>query len=162
MATITLKGSSIHTSGELPKAGSPAPNFELTSRTLEDLSLESFGKKRKLLNIFPSIDTSVCQAAYHHLFEQWKAKEGLILLNISADLPFALDRFCDKEAIVLSAFRSSFAADYGVEIVDGPLRGLCARAVVLLNEENKVVYTELVPEIAQEPNYAEIDKIISN
>ncbi|MDI3285067.1 thiol peroxidase [Polyangium sp. 15x6] len=155
MATITLKGNPIHTSGELPKQGSAAPDFQLLRGDLSRASLASFSGK-KILNIFPSIDTPVCAISVRK-FNERASKIGATVLNISEDLPFAQKRFCGAEGIdkteTLSAFRSSFGKEYGVEITDGPLAGLAARAVLVLDGDNKVVYAELVPEIAQEPNY---------
>ncbi|UQA60972.1 thiol peroxidase [Polyangium aurulentum] len=155
MATITLKGNPIRTSGELPAQGSAAPDFSLLKGDLSRASLSSFPGK-KVLNIFPSIDTPVCQASVRK-FNEVAAKRGVAVLNISEDLPFAQKRFCAAEGIdkceSLSAFRSSFGRDYGVEIAEGPFAGLTARAVVVLDESNKVIHAELVPEIAQEPNY---------
>jgi thioredoxin-dependent peroxiredoxin len=155
MATITLKGNPIHTSGELPAKGSAAPDFTLTKSDLSRVNLQSFPGK-KVLNIFPSVDTPVCATSVRK-FNEHVSQKGITVLNISEDLPFAHTRFCAAEGLkqveALSAFRSSFAKDYGVEITDGPLAGLAARSVVVLDESNKVVYTELVPEIAQEPNY---------
>jgi len=155
MATITLKGNPIRTSGELPAQGSAAPDFSLLKGDLSRASLSSFPGK-KVLNIFPSIDTPVCQTSVRK-FNKIAADKGVTVLNISEDLPFAQKRFCGAEGIdkceSLSAFRTSFGKDYGVEISEGPFAGLTARAVVVLDENNKVIHAELVPEIAQEPNY---------
>jgi thiol peroxidase len=155
MATITLKGNPIHTAGELPGKGSAAPDFSLLRGDLSRATLASFSGK-KILNIFPSIDTPVCATSVRK-FNQIASDKGVTVLNISEDLPFAQKRFCGAEGIEkcesLSAFRSSFGKDWGLEIADGPLAGLTARAVVVLDESNKVVHAELVPEIAQEPNY---------
>jgi thiol peroxidase len=156
MATITLKGNPIHTSGELPAKGSVAPAVNLTRGDLQDVALGSYSGK-KVLNIFPSIDTAVCQASVRRFNVEAAAKPGVRVINISADLPFAQKRFCAAEGIDkvenLSSFRSSFARDYGLQMTSGPLSGLCARAVIVLDEKDHVVYTELVPEIVQEPNY---------
>ncbi|HVK67801.1 MAG TPA: thiol peroxidase [Polyangium sp.] len=155
MATITLKGNPIHTSGELPKQGSVVPDFKLLRGDLARASLATFSGK-KILNIFPSIDTPVCAISVRK-FNELASKSGATVLNISEDLPFAQKRFCGAEGLAnvetLSAFRSSFGKDYGVEIADGPLAGLTARAVLVLDGDNKVLHAELVPEIAQEPNY---------
>ncbi|TKD09954.1 thiol peroxidase [Polyangium fumosum] len=155
MATITLKGNPIHTSGELPKQGSAAPDFQLLRGDLARASLATFSGK-KILNIFPSIDTPVCAISVRK-FNELASKKGVTVLNISEDLPFAQKRFCGAEGLAnvetLSAFRSSFGKDYGLEITDGPLAGLAARAVLVLDGDNKVLHAELVPEIAQEPNY---------
>jgi thiol peroxidase len=157
MATITFKGSPISTSGDLPSTGSPAPDFTLCSADLEDVSLSDFSGAPVILNIVPSLDTGVCQASARRFNEEAGAK-SVKVANISCDLPFAMGRFCGGEGLDhllnLSAFRSpEFQKDYGVEIVDGPLRGLCCRAVVVIDAAGNVVYTELVPEIAQEPDY---------
>lgn len=155
MATITLRGNPVETSGELPAVGSTAPDFSLLKQDLTRVSLKDFPGK-KVLNIFPSIDTPVCATSVRK-FNQLVADKGVTVLAISEDLPFALKRFCGAEGIEkvvpLSAFRSSFGKDYGVELKTGPLAGLCSRAVVVLDENNKVVYAEQVPEIGQEPNY---------
>lgn len=163
MAKITLKGNPINTSGELPKVGSKAPDFKLTTSDLKDVSLADFKGKKKLLNIYPSIDTPVCAMSTKKFNDQAKSKGNVAMLMISADLPFAQGRFCGAEdtklVTTLSMMRDKkFADDYGVRIVDGPLAGVTARAVVVVDENDKVVYTELVPEIAQEPNY---DKALS-
>ena len=157
MAQITLKGNPIRTVGNLPEKGSKAPDFTLTAQDLSDVTLASFAGKKKVLNIFPSIDTPVCAKSVKAFYEKVGAKKDAVVLNISADLPFAAKRFCGGEgienAVTLSTFRSNFADTYGVKIVDGPLKGVCSRAVVVLDPNNKVLYTEQVPEIAQEPNY---------
>ncbi|MCC6553822.1 MAG: thiol peroxidase [Polyangiaceae bacterium] len=156
MATITFKGNPIHTSGNLPAVGSTAPDFSLVKADLSEAKLSSFSGK-KILNIFPSIDTGVCAKSVRTFHERAAAKAGLTVLNISADLPFAQKRFCGAEgienAVTLSTFRSDFADKYGAKMTEGPLAGLLSRAVLVLDESNKVVYAEQVPEIAQEPNY---------
>ena len=159
MATITLKGNPIHTSGVLPALGATAPDFKLTKTDLSDVGLQDFAGKRKILNIVPSLDTGVCATSAKKFNESIAQRSDVVLLNISADLPFAAGRFCEsnglKNVVALSTFRSSaFAKAYGVGIVDGPLAGLTCRAIVVLDAQNKVLHTELVPEIAQEPNYA--------
>lgn len=159
MATITLSGNPIHTNGDLPAIGAPAPAFKLTRGDLSDVSLADFKGKKKLLNIVPSLDTGVCATSARKFNEAAKKLgEQVVVLIISADLPFAQSRFCTGEhldnVISLSMMRDkSFAKDYGVLIQDGPLAGICARAVVVLDEHDKVRYTQLVPEIAQEPDY---------
>lgn len=156
MAQITLRGNPIHTSGELPAVGSSAPDFTLVRTNLSEAKLSTLPGK-KILNIFPSVDTPVCASSARKFHERASGIAGLSVLNISADLPFAHKRFCAAEGIDnaegLSSFRSDFADRYGVKITDGPMAGLLSRAVVVLDEQNKVVYTEQVPEIAQEPNY---------
>lgn len=158
MAKITLKGNPINTLGELPKVGGPAPAFKLTNGDLKDVTLADFKGKKKLLNIFPSIDTPVCATSTKKFNDHAKANANTVMLMISADLPFAQGRFCGaenaKNVVTLSMMRDrNFAKDYGVLITDGPLAGITARAVVVIDQNDKVVYTELVPEIAQEPNY---------
>lgn len=158
MAQITLKGNPINTSGDLPSIGSSAPAFSLTNTDLAEKTLADYAGKKVILNIFPSIDTPVCATSEKTFSNKVSGLSDVEVLCISCDLPFAQKRFCAAEGVEnvtpLSAFRSpSFCDDYGVKIVDGPLSGLCARAVVVLNEEGKVIHTELVPEIAQEPDY---------
>jgi thiol peroxidase len=157
MAKITLKGNPIHTSGELPAVGTTCPDFSLASTALQDVTLASYAGKRKVLNIFPSVDTPVCALSVKAFHQRAAEQSNTVVLNVSADLPFALKRFCGAEGIegveALSSFRSTFAKDLGVAIIDGPLAGLCSRAVLVLNEDNQVIHAEQVPEIAQEPNY---------
>lgn len=157
MATVTLKGNPFHTSGTLPAKGSNAPDFKLVKGDLSEVSLAHYAGKRKILNIFPSVDTGTCAMSVRKFNEQGAKLSDTAVLNISADLPFAQARFCGAEGIknaeALSSFRSSFATDYGLKLTDGPLAGLCSRAVVILDKDNKVLYTEQVGEIAQEPNY---------
>ena len=156
MATITLHGDNISTNGELPAVGSQAPDFKLTDAELNDKTLADFAGKKKLLNIVPSLDTPVCATSTKKFNEA--ARDDAVMIVISADLPFAMGRFCSAEntdkVVTLSMMRSkNFAKDYGVLIQDGPLAGITARAVVVLDENNKVLYNEMVPEIAQEPDY---------
>ena len=158
MAKITLKGTAITTNGDLPKVGSKAPDFRLTTTDLADVSLANYKGKKKLLNIFPSIDTPVCAMSTKKLNDHAKNRSDVVMLMISADLPFAMSRFCGaegaKNVVPLSMMRDRhFAKDYGVLITDGPFNGITARARVVLDENDKVMYTELVPEIAQEPDY---------
>lgn len=158
MATITLQGNEIHTSGELPKVGARAPDFTLTDKNLADVGLAEFEGKKKLLNIFPSIDTPVCAASTKRFNDYASRHDDTVMLMISADLPFAQSRYCMAEdvehVLTLSTMRNQeFARDYGVLIEDGPFAGLTARAVVVLDENNTVVHTELVAEIADEPDY---------
>jgi thiol peroxidase len=163
MATITLQGNKINTNGDLPKVGTAAPAFKLTNKDLGDVGLGDFKGKKKLLNIVPSLDTPVCATSTKKFNDVAKSRNDVVMLIISADLPFAMTRFCGAEntdkVVTLSMMRNkNFAKDYGVLIQDGPLAGITARAVVVVDENDKVVYTELVPEIAQEPNY---DKAIA-
>jgi thiol peroxidase len=158
MATITLKGNEIHTNGELPAIGSQAADFKLVDAELGDRSLADYAGQKKLLNIVPSLDTPVCATSTRKFNEAAAGQENVVMLVISADLPFAMGRFCSAEGIdkvvPLSMMRSrNFAKDYGVLIEDGPLAGITARAIVIVDESDKVVYTELVPEIGQEPDY---------
>jgi len=158
MAQITLKGNPIQTSGNLPPVGAPAPDFRLTKSDLSDVSLADFGGKVKVLSINPSLDTAVCAASLRKFNERAGELGNAVVLNVSRDLPFAAKRFCETEgidhAVAVSEFRNrDFGAAYGIDIVDGPLAGALARAIVVIDGDDKVVYTELVPEIAQEPNY---------
>jgi thiol peroxidase len=158
MATVTLKGNPIETIGELPAIGSQAPEFTLVKSDLSDLSLDQFKGARVILNIFPSLDTAVCAASVRRFNVEAAKLPNTKVVCISKDLPFAHTRFCTTEGIanVVSAseFRSnSFGKSYGVMITNGPLQGLMARSVVVVDEMGKVVYTELVPEITQEPDY---------
>jgi len=159
MATITLKGQPIHTAGELPKPGAKAPAFKLTGGDLADVGLEKFSGKVKILNIVPSLDTGVCAASARRFSQEVSNMVNVVLLNISADLPFAAQRFCEshslKNVVTLSTFRSpAFGKNYGVAIVDGPLAGLMSRAVLVLDAQDTVVHAQQVPEIVQEPDYA--------
>jgi thioredoxin-dependent peroxiredoxin len=158
MAEITHKGKTIQTLGRLPAIGSKAPDFRLTRSDLTDVSLASFGARRKILNIVPSLDTGVCAASALRFDAEAADLRNVAVLTISNDLPFAQKRFCEakgiRNTVTLSQMRSrDFGAAYGVEIVDGPLAGLLSRAVVVLDEHNKVLYTEQVPEIEKEPSY---------
>ncbi len=156
MAEITFKGSPIHTNGELPAVGSSAPALTLVGADLKERTLADFAGKKKILTINPSYDTGVCQATARAFNTKAAATDAAVLV-VSADLPFAQKRFCEAEGIdgvtTLSSFRSSFADDYGLRMTDGPLEGLTARAVLVLSEDDQVLYSELVPEIVQEPNY---------
>lgn len=156
MAQITLRGNPINTVGELPAVGSKAPGFSLVGGDLAAVSSEQFAGKPVVLNIFPSIDTPVCATSVR-TFNERAAGAGATVVNVSKDLPFAQARFCGAEGIenvkTGSAFRDSFGEDYGVTLSDGPMAGLLARAIVVIGADGNVAYTELVPEIAQEPNY---------
>lgn len=157
MAQITFKGTPIKTCGELPSKNSPAPDFSLVKQDLSEAELSHYKGKRLVLNIFPSIDTGVCAVSVRKFNEKAAALKNTVVLCISMDLPFAQSRFCGaegiKDVVTVSAFRSSFGEHYGVTIAEGPLAGLLSRAVVIINESGKVIYTEQVPEIAQEPDY---------
>lgn len=158
MATVTLQGNSVSLSGDLPAAGASAPDFKLVDKDLNDRSLSDYSGKKKLLNIVPSLDTGVCATSTEKFNKSAKGRDDVVFLVISADLPFAMGRFCEAKGVdsvvSLSMMRSrNFAKDYGVLITDGPLAGITTRAVVVIDENDKVVYTELVPEITQEPDY---------
>jgi len=158
MSQVTLKGQPLQINGVLPHAGASAPLFTLTSQSLADVSLGKFAGKKKILNIVPSLDTSVCAASARKFNAAVADLPDVELINISMDLPFAQKRFCESERLehitTLSAFRYPiFGVDYGVQIKDGPLAGLLARAVLVLDSRNLVRYVQLVPEIAQEPDY---------
>jgi thiol peroxidase len=165
MATITLQGNQINTNGELPKIGENAPDFVLVNSDMEEISLAAYQGKKKLLSIVPSLDTPVCALSTKKIDKLAKEKTNILFITISADLPFAMSRFCKTEnldnVITLSMMRSrNFAKDYGVLITDGPLAGITARAIVVLNEENIVTHSELVPEIAHEPDYDAAIKLL--
>lgn len=157
MANTAFQGTPVQTVGELPAVGSQAPAFTLVGTDLADVTSDSLAGRRVVLNIFPSVDTGVCAASVRRFNELAAGLENTTVVTASADLPFALGRFCGAEGIEnvipTSAFRSSFGADYGVTQADGPLAGLFARSVVVVDEAGKVVYTEVVPEITTEPNY---------
>jgi thiol peroxidase len=157
MAEITFRGNPLHTVGELPAVGSPAPAFTLTGLDLSDVTVGDFAGKNLVLNIFPSIDTAVCASSVRTFNERAAALDNTAVLNVSADLPFAMGRFCGAEGIEnvqsASVFRSDFGETYGVTITEGPLAGLMSRAVVVVNADGVVSYTEQVPEIGQEPDY---------
>lgn len=155
---ITLKGNPINLNGQFPEVGSQAPDFSLTTSSLSDVSLSEYAGKKKVVSILPSLDTPVCAVSTQKFNSQVAAKDDVQLLVVSADLPFAAGRFCEANSaantVTLSTMRNtSFANDYGVLMADGPLAGLTARAVLVLDQDNKVLHAELVPEIAQEPNY---------
>ena len=157
MTTITFQGKPIETSGALPLVGTNAPDFSLVNGKLADVTLATYKGKRKILNIVPSIDTPTCATSTLKFNEKAAHLHNTVVLVVSADLPFAQCRFCSNESlhhvIPLSTFRSTFAEDYGVKLVDSILTGLTARAVVVINEEDKVIYTELVKELSDEPDY---------
>jgi thiol peroxidase len=158
MATITLKGNAIETIGTLPAQGATAPAFTLVKSDLSEVSLADYKGKKVVLNIFPSIDTSVCAASVRQFNKAAGEQADTVVLCISADLPFAAGRFCETEGLknveTLSVFRSpDFGKNYGVTITTGPLAGLLSRAIVVIDRDGKVLHTEQVPEIVQEPNY---------
>lgn len=157
--TVTLKGTALQVAGDLPRPGQQAKPFTLVGKDLADVTLKNFAGKRKILNIFPSIDTATCATSVRKFNQQANDKPNTVVLCISADLPFAQSRFCGAEGlnnvVTLSTMRGrGFLEDYGVALTSGPLSGVAARAVVVLDENDKVVHSELVDEIANEPNYA--------
>lgn len=158
MATVTLNKTPLHVEGRFPAAGDTVPDFMLVDKELNDVRLNKFAGMRKILNIVPSLDTPVCAESARKFNAAASMLSNTVVLVISADLPFAQARFCGAEGlanvITLSTMRNQdFMQDYGVKITDNPLAGVCACAVIVLDENNRVIYSELVPEIAQEPNY---------
>ena len=158
MATTHLKGNPVHTNGELPAIGSKAPDFTLVAGDLSAKSLADFAGKKKILNIVPSLDTAVCAASARHFNADAASLDNTVVLVISSDLPFAQGRFCSTEGlenvVTLSMMRDrNFAKEYGVLLVDGPLAGICARAIVVVDENDTVTHTQLVDEITTEPDY---------
>ena len=166
MATVTLRDHPVQTSSELPAIGSEVPGFRLVDVNLKDVALHDFEGKRKVLNIFPSVDTATCALSVRQFNEKAAALKNAVVLCISADLPFAQKRFCGAEGIsngvMLSLMRGrNFAKDYGLMLETGPLAGLCARAVIVLDAQDRVIHAELVSEIANEPNYEAALKVLS-
>lgn len=158
MANITLEGNPFNTNGTMPAVGTTAPDFHLVDKDLNDLHLADFAGKKKLINIVPSLDTGICATSTKVFNERLGGRDDVVVLIVSADLPFAQGRFCEAEStadvVTLSMMRSrNFAKDYGMLIEDGPLAGITARGVLVLDENNNVVYQQLVPEIVQEPDY---------
>ncbi|WP_280745854.1 MULTISPECIES: thiol peroxidase [unclassified Parabacteroides] len=158
MAKVAFKGIEVHTNGVLPAVGSIAPDFIAVKNDLSELALDSLKGKRVILNIFPSLDTAVCASSVRRFNKEAASLHNTVVLAISKDLPFAQSRFCTTEGIdkviPLSAFRNSTIEDnYGLLLVDGPLKGLFARSVLIIDEAGKIIYSELVPEITEEPNY---------
>jgi thiol peroxidase len=157
-----LGGNSVHTVGELPTVGSPAPSFSLTKADMSQVSNADYEGKRVVLNVFPSIDTAVCATSVRKFNELASGLDNTVVLNVSADLPFAQKRFCGAEGLTNvtsgSTFRSDFGHAYGLALADGRLAGLMARAVIVIDEHGTVTYTQLVPDIGQEPDY---DAVVS-
>lgn len=157
MAEIKLKGNPVTTTGNLPAKGSKLKDFVLVNAGLEEKKLSDYSGKKIVLNIFPSIDTGVCAASVRKFNEKAAALDNTVVLAVSKDLPFALNRFCGAEGIknveTLSDFRGHFGADYGVVFADSPMKGLLSRAVIVANSNGEIVYTEQVPEITTEPDY---------
>ena len=165
MAQVTLRGTPIHTNGEVPSVGAKAPDFKLVNGDLKDVSLADYKGKKKILNIVPSLDTPTCATSTRKFNKEASSLPNTVVLVVSADLPFASKRFCTTEGlqnvVPLSLMRTkAFAKDYGVLLQDGPLEGITAHAVVVLDENDKVVYRQLVPEIAQEPDYDSAHKAV--
>ena len=159
MATVTLQGNPVSVAGELPAVGSQAPSFSVTGADLSPVTLASFAGKKLILNIYPSVDTGTCAASTRQFNSKMNERDDMVVLCVSQDLPFAFSRFCGAEGLeqvqTASTFRSpEFLTDYGVKISDGVLAGLCARAVVVLDAQGVVTHTQLVGEIADEPDYA--------
>ena len=159
MSSTKFKGNPVHVDGTFPKVGDRAPAFKLIAGDLSEKSLTDFAGKRKVLNIFPSVDTPVCAASVRHFNQDAAALKNTVVLCISADLPFAQGRFCGAEGIqnvtMLSLMRGrKFLQDYGVAMTDGPLAGLAARAVLVLDEHDKVIHAQMVDDIVHEPDYA--------
>lgn len=158
MAQITHRGNTVHTVGDLPKVGETAPDFAVTGADLKDIRLSDFTGKRLVLNIFPSLDTGICAMSVRQFNARAAGLSNTVVLNVSKDLPFAQKRFCAAEGIenVLNGAEyknDGFSSNYKVKLLDGSLAGLFSRAVVIINESGKVIYTEQIPEISQEPNY---------
>ena len=158
MATVTLQGNPVSVHGDLPAVGSQAPDFTLTGADLSPVTLASFAGKKLILNIYPSVDTGTCAASTRQFNAKMNDRSDVVVLCVAQDLPFAFSRFCGAEGLenvkTASTFRSAeLLTDYGVKITDGALEGLCARAVVAIDEAGKVIYTQLVGEIADEPDY---------
>ncbi|HAP76974.1 MAG TPA: thiol peroxidase [Acidimicrobiaceae bacterium] len=157
MATTALGGNPVHTVGELPEVGAPSPSIALTKGDLSELTNADLAGKRVVLNIFPSVDTAVCATSVRKFNELASSLDNTVVVCAAADLPFALNRFCGAEGlsnvVTGSSFRSDFGQAFGVTMADGKLAGLLARAVVVLDEQGNVVHSQLVPEIAQEPDY---------
>ncbi len=157
MAEITLHGNTAHSLGQLPAKGSQLKEFTLVKSDLSEKTLGDYKGKKIVFNIFPSVDTGVCAASVRKFNEQAAGLENTVVINVSKDIPFALKRFCAAEGIenveTLSDFRGSFGTDYEVTLTDSPMQGLLSRAVIVANENGEVIYTEQVPEIAQEPDY---------
>ncbi len=157
MAEIKFQGNPIHTCGDIPEPGDQLPDFQLVSNQLKNVNLMTYQDKIKVLNIVPSLDTPTCASSARIFNQKASQLENTVVLTVSADLPFAQSRFCQvegiKDVIPLSCFRSNFAETYGIKLIDSILTGLTARAVIVANADNQVVYSELVEELADEPNY---------
>ena len=158
METVYLNGTPCHTYGKMPEIGSKAPCYTLVDKDLKEISCMDFLDKRVVLNIFPSVDTSVCAASVRRFNVEAAGLDNTSVICVSMDLPFALSRFCAandiENVVVAAAFRSPmFAQKFGLQMVDGPLAGLLARAIIVLDEDRKIIYSQLVDEITHEPDY---------
>lgn len=157
MAQVLLRGNPVNTVGELPAVGAAAPDFTLVNAQLGEVKLADFAGKKFVISVFPSIDTPTCATSTRKFNQEVTKHQGINVVTVSADLPFALTRFCAAEGIenvhTLSSFRSSFGQDYGLTLAEGPLKGVLARAVLVVDESGKVVHTELVENVSDEPNY---------
>ena len=164
MATTAFEGTPVQTVGDLPAVGSAAPDFTVSGRDLSDVTKDQFAGKRVVLNIFPSLDTGVCAASVREFNKRVTKLNNAEVVCISADLPFAAERFCVAEGVknvyTGSVFKSAFGKDYGVQMADGPLAGLLARSVVVLDTDGTVLYSEVVPEIKQEPDYDSAEAVL--
>lgn len=165
MATTHLHGTPMNLAGELPTAGSMAPGFTLTGADLSEIRLSDYAGRRLVLNIFPSLDTDVCAASVRYFNKEASSYVNTAVLCVSMDLPFAAGRFCSVNGIdnvkTASAFRSDFGRTYGVEIADGPMRGLLARSLVVIDTDGRILATSLSPEITEEPDYGMVRKVLS-
>lgn len=167
METLYFNGTPCHTYGQIPVAGEKAPDFKLTDKNLNEISLADYKGKRIVLNVFPSLDTAVCAMSVRKFNKMSSELENTVVLCVSMDLPFAMSRFCSVEGldgvIAASAFRSpDFVKNYGLEIVDGPLKGLLARAVLIIGTEGDIIYSDVVSEITNEPDYKGAKFVLTN
>ncbi|MCT1686621.1 thiol peroxidase [Pseudoglutamicibacter albus] len=164
MATIEFQGKTLNTVGDLPAVGQAAPEFTTVNTDLEDVTLKDYAGKRVVLNVFPSIDTGVCAQSVREFNKRAASLDNTVVVTVSMDLPFALGRFCGAEGIdnvvATSAFRSSFGEDYGIKFADGPMKGLMARGVIVIDTDGSVLYSSLTPSVGEEPAYDEILNVL--
>lgn len=164
MATIEFQGKTLNTVGDLPAVGQAAPEFTTVNTDLEDVTLKDYAGKRVVLNVFPSIDTGVCAQSVREFNKRAAGLDNTVVVTVSMDLPFALGRFCGAEGIdnvvATSAFRSSFGEDYGIKFADGPMKGLMARGVIVIDTDGNVLYSSLTPSVGEEPAYDEILNVL--
>ena len=164
MATIEFQGKTLNTVGDLPAVGQAAPEFTTVNTDLEDVTLKDYAGKRVVLNVFPSIDTGVCAQSVREFNKRAAGLDNTVVVTVSMDLPFALGRFCGAEGIdnvvATSAFRSSFGEDYGIKFADGPMKGLMARGVIVIDTDGSVQYASLTPSVGEEPAYDEILNVL--